>query len=90
MSFIQCHWMTAASSKEVGVSALYSRSLGGFTPSKARSKRPASAGSRAFHDALYLRRLLGLRAAPEFETWLASDDYQRLKSIGQPTALLPA
>jgi ethanolamine ammonia-lyase large subunit len=46
--------------------------------------------STSFHDALYLRRLLGLRAAPEFETWLASDDYQRLKSIGQPTALLPA
>jgi ethanolamine ammonia-lyase large subunit len=46
--------------------------------------------STSFHDALYLRRLLGLRAAPEFETWLASDDYQGLKSIGQPTALLPA
>ncbi len=24
----------------------------------------------SFHDALYLRKLLGLRAAPEFETWL--------------------
>ncbi len=26
--------------------------------------------STSFHDALYLRRLLGLRPAPEFETWL--------------------
>ncbi len=24
----------------------------------------------SFHDALYIRKLLGLRAAPEFETWL--------------------
>jgi ethanolamine ammonia-lyase large subunit len=28
--------------------------------------------STSFHDALYVRRLLGLRHAPEFETWLAS------------------
>jgi ethanolamine ammonia-lyase large subunit len=27
--------------------------------------------STSFHDALYLRRALGLRAAPEFEAWLA-------------------
>jgi len=27
--------------------------------------------STSFHDALYLRKLLHLRAAPEFETWLA-------------------
>lgn len=27
--------------------------------------------STSFHDALYLRRLLGLRPAPEFEVWLA-------------------
>jgi ethanolamine ammonia-lyase large subunit len=26
----------------------------------------------SFHDALYARRVLGLRAAPEFESWLAS------------------
>src|SRR5205085_3243647 len=26
--------------------------------------------STSFHDALYLRQLLGLRPAPEFETWL--------------------
>jgi ethanolamine ammonia-lyase large subunit len=26
--------------------------------------------STSFHDALYLRQLLGLRPAPEFEAWL--------------------
>jgi len=34
--------------------------------------------STSFHDALYLRRALGLRPAPEFEQWLAGDDFQRL------------
>jgi ethanolamine ammonia-lyase large subunit len=29
--------------------------------------------STSFHDALYLRQLLGLRPAPEFEAWLESD-----------------
>jgi ethanolamine ammonia-lyase large subunit len=29
--------------------------------------------STSFHDALYLRSTLGLRAAPEFEAWLRSD-----------------
>jgi ethanolamine ammonia-lyase large subunit len=28
--------------------------------------------STSFHDALYVRRVLGLRAAPEFEEWMAS------------------
>ena len=28
--------------------------------------------STSFHDALYVRRLLGLRPAPEFEAWLAA------------------
>jgi ethanolamine ammonia-lyase large subunit len=28
--------------------------------------------STSFHDALYLRRVLGLRPAPEFEAWLAT------------------
>jgi ethanolamine ammonia-lyase large subunit len=28
--------------------------------------------SLSFHDALYVRKVLGLRPAPEFETWLAS------------------
>ena len=26
--------------------------------------------STSFHDALYLRRVLGLKAAPEFEAWM--------------------
>jgi ethanolamine ammonia-lyase large subunit len=45
--------------------------------------------STSFHDALYVRRLLGLRPAPEFETWLAGDDFTRLQSVGQPGLLLP-
>jgi ethanolamine ammonia-lyase large subunit len=28
--------------------------------------------STSFHDALYVRRLLGLKPAPEFEAWLQS------------------
>ena len=34
--------------------------------------------STSFHDALYLRRVLGLRPAPEFEAWLQGDSFQRL------------
>jgi ethanolamine ammonia-lyase large subunit len=34
--------------------------------------------STSFHDALYLRRLLGLRAAPEFEAWLEGGGVHRL------------
>src|ERR1700738_3493726 len=34
--------------------------------------------STSFHDALYLRRVLGLRPAPEFEAWLHSDERLRL------------
>ena len=34
--------------------------------------------STSFHDALYLRRTLGLRPAPEFEAWLNSDARLRL------------
>lgn len=36
--------------------------------------------STSFHDALYLRRALALRPAPEFETWLASDQFRRLQT----------
>jgi len=46
--------------------------------------------STSFHDALYLRQLLNLRPAPEFEAWLAGDHFARLQSILHPTALLPA
>jgi ethanolamine ammonia-lyase large subunit len=34
--------------------------------------------STSFHDALYVRRTLGLRPAPEFEAWLAGDSFRRL------------
>ncbi len=40
--------------------------------------------STSFHDALYLRRVLGLRPAPEFETWLAASGV-----IGDDGRLLP-
>ncbi|HEY4358935.1 MAG TPA: ethanolamine ammonia-lyase subunit EutB [Acidobacteriaceae bacterium] len=46
--------------------------------------------STSFHDALYLRRLLGLRPSPEFEAWLASDGFAQLRRIGDSSALLPA
>jgi ethanolamine ammonia-lyase large subunit len=45
--------------------------------------------STSFHDALYLRRLLGLRPAPEFEAWLSGEGHSELRKIGQPSALLP-
>jgi ethanolamine ammonia-lyase large subunit len=41
--------------------------------------------STSFHDALYLRSVLGLRPAPEFEEWLRSDFPRRLEL---PTQLL--
>jgi ethanolamine ammonia-lyase large subunit len=34
--------------------------------------------STSFHDALYVRRVLGLKAAPEFEQWLAGEQFLRL------------
>ncbi|MCX2863189.1 ethanolamine ammonia-lyase subunit EutB [Paucibacter sp. PLA-PC-4] len=40
--------------------------------------------SSSFHDALFLRRLLGLKRAPEFEVWL-----QRMGISGSDGALLP-
>jgi ethanolamine ammonia-lyase large subunit len=42
--------------------------------------------SSSFHDALYLRSALGLRPAPEFEAWLASEAPLRLAV----PAMLPA
>jgi len=45
--------------------------------------------STSFHDALYLRRVLGLRPAPEFEAWLAGDHFQQLTSEA-PERLLSA
>ncbi|MGH7628925.1 MAG: ethanolamine ammonia-lyase subunit EutB [Gemmatimonadales bacterium] len=40
--------------------------------------------STSFHDALYVRRLLGLRPAPEFESWL-----KRMGILDQTGRLLP-
>jgi ethanolamine ammonia-lyase large subunit len=34
--------------------------------------------STSFHDALYLRRILGLKPAPEFEAWLSGEGFERL------------
>ncbi|MGA2216746.1 MAG: ethanolamine ammonia-lyase subunit EutB [Terracidiphilus sp.] len=45
--------------------------------------------STSFHDALYLRRILGLKPAPEFEAWLAGDYFHRLALEAQkPERLL--
>ena len=35
--------------------------------------------STSFHDALFLRRALNLRPAPEFESWLNSDHFHQLR-----------
>jgi ethanolamine ammonia-lyase large subunit len=40
--------------------------------------------STSFHDALYVRQVLGLRPAPEFETWL-----QRMGVVDQSNRLIP-
>jgi ethanolamine ammonia-lyase large subunit len=45
--------------------------------------------STSFHDALYLRKTLGLRPAPEFEAWLDSDLPQQL-ALPSETQLLVA
>jgi len=45
--------------------------------------------STSFQDALYLRRVLGLKAAPEFEAWMRGEGFARLKRLGgEPAALL--
>jgi ethanolamine ammonia-lyase large subunit len=47
--------------------------------------------STSFHDALYLRRVMGLRPAPEFEAWLAGESFARLVVEAQhPERLLTA
>ena len=45
--------------------------------------------STSFHDALYVRRVLGLKPAPEFEAWLAGEGFDKLKRLAQPSLLLP-
>jgi ethanolamine ammonia-lyase large subunit len=45
----------------------------------------------SFHDALYARRVLGLKAAPEFEDWLQeSGIFTAGEQIGLSDALAPA
>jgi len=44
--------------------------------------------STSFHDALYVRRVLGLKPAPEFEAWLTGEGFDKLKRLGAPGALL--
>ena len=47
--------------------------------------------STSFHDALFLRRVLGLLPAPEFEAWLAGENFARLAIEAQhPERLLSA
>jgi ethanolamine ammonia-lyase large subunit len=47
--------------------------------------------STSFHDALYLRRVLGLRPAPEFEAWLEGEAFHRLAlEADHPERLLQA
>jgi ethanolamine ammonia-lyase large subunit len=47
--------------------------------------------STSFHDALYLRRVLGLRPAPEFEAWLQGEGFHRLAiEAREPERLLLA
>jgi ethanolamine ammonia-lyase large subunit len=47
--------------------------------------------STSFHDALYLRRALGLKPAPEFESWLAGEGFARLAlEAHHPERLLTA
>jgi ethanolamine ammonia-lyase large subunit len=47
--------------------------------------------STSFHDALYVRRVLGLKPAPEFETWLEGEKFKQLsREADHPERLLSA
>ncbi|MGA7106140.1 MAG: ethanolamine ammonia-lyase subunit EutB [Terracidiphilus sp.] len=47
--------------------------------------------STSFHDALYVRKVLSLRPAPEFETWLAGEQFKKLSlEASHPERLLTA
>ena len=46
--------------------------------------------STSFHDALYVRRVLGLKPSPEFETWLAGDHFHQLAQTAHHGFLLEA
>ena len=46
--------------------------------------------STSFHDALYARRVLGLRPAPEFEAWLEKMQITSVGAAGGPPLLTQA
>jgi ethanolamine ammonia-lyase large subunit len=46
--------------------------------------------STSFHDALYVRKLLGLRCAPEFEDWLHTMGIVERGTPARPSGKLPA
>ena len=47
--------------------------------------------STSFHDALYVRRVLGLKPAPEFEAWFGGEQFERLTAEARhPERLLTA
>ncbi|BAM90248.1 ethanolamine ammonia-lyase heavy chain [Bradyrhizobium oligotrophicum S58] len=48
--------------------------------------------STSFHDALYVRKVLGKRAAPEFEAWLAATGISDIKGelSFEPARLMPS
>jgi ethanolamine ammonia-lyase large subunit len=47
--------------------------------------------STSFHDALYVRKILRMRPAPEFENWLESDECKRMAfEANHPERLLTA
>ncbi|MDO3721615.1 ethanolamine ammonia-lyase subunit EutB [Marinobacter sp. chi1] len=44
----------------------------------------------SFHDALYVRRALGLKPAPEFEQWLAKMNIFRDVNRSEPSSVMPS
>lgn len=44
--------------------------------------------STSFHDALYIRQVLGLRPAPEFEAWLETFDAGKRRQLAESAPLL--
>jgi ethanolamine ammonia-lyase large subunit len=45
--------------------------------------------STSFHDALYVRRVLGLKPAPEFEAWLEGEQFRQLRIEADDPKRLP-
>ena len=72
-SLSQSHWATEASSRPVGVSALYSSIFGGPTPSNARSNRLYTDGSRDSHDRMtYSSNSWGIMNSPNIRLSITS------------------